>query len=174
MHGSPTPGGPRCHLLTGPPGAGKTSWLNAVLAQRRTPPAGRQAVLLAEQGRVPAAVLSRANPAAVVRELRLPCLCCQPAEPLIRAMKEVADASGADELFVEIPALMAESTCREIDQVLRWPRRLVVHSNRAWTAARESDQLSYFQQRLLTLADAIVDQPISASAVRARVQSPPT
>lgn len=148
---------PHCVFVSGPPRAGKTRWLQQRIRTLAagTPPA-RCAVLLAEEGRTRWENFVREVPRVAVHRLVLPCLCCPGLANAPSAMQRLAASSGADWLFVEVPALAAAGVIAEFDRVLGWPRQVVICPGAAWEAVPRTAELPFFLSHLLALADTVV------------------
>lgn len=93
------------HLLVGPLGAGKTSVLSALMAQK--PPRERWAVLVNEFGSVglDAALLSREHSEIVVAELAGGCLCCATGVPFQTTLTQLLRQTRPDRLLIELSGL---------------------------------------------------------------------
>lgn len=90
-----------CHLIGGPLGAGKTSLIHALLAQK---PAGeRWAVLLNEFGRIglDAALLARDDDGIAFAEVAGGCLCCLNGAPFRVGLTRLLRSSRPDRLLIE-------------------------------------------------------------------------
>ncbi len=164
MNGSNS--GPRCLVVTGPRGSGKTRWLQRFVGalSARTPPA-RCAVLLAEEGRTRLDGVA-ANPAQFVLEKYVPaCLCCFDPAALTHAAQQLTASSGAEWLVIEVPALLAAGFLAELDRAPGWPRTVVV-CLRPPPVGRpaEGGFGSPFFAMLLPAADAVVANEASAEA----------
>ena len=151
---------PHCVFVSGPPRAGKTRWLQQrIRTLAAGPPAARCAVLLAEEGRTRWENFAREVPLLAVRRLVLPCLCCPALANLPSAVQSLAASTGADWLFVEVPAIAAAGVIAEFDRALGWPRQVVICPGAAWEAAPRSAELPFFLSNLLSLADTVVTRP---------------
>ena len=148
---------PRCVFVTGPRGAGKTRWLQERIRSLagESPPV-RCAVVLAEEGRSRWENFVREIPGLSVRRLVLPCLCCPALADLPAVVQSLTASTGAARLFVEVPAVAAAGFIAEFDQVLGWPRRVVLCPGAAWTRAPRHADLPLFLSNLLALADTVV------------------
>jgi hypothetical protein len=120
-------------------------------------------VLLADERLTQTTRFANTVPAVDVRCIFMPCLCCPGSADLPRIVRRFAEASRADWLFIEIPALAAAGLLAEFDAVVGWPREVVVWLSREWSRARRARALSVFQTRLLDLADQWVEQPAAGS-----------
>jgi hypothetical protein len=149
---------PRCVFVTGPGGPGRIRWLEERLAQLR---GVRCAVLLADEGLVRTKRFASVAPEVTVRCLFMPCLCCPGVSDLPRVARRLADESRAEWLFIEVPVLAAGGLLAEFDAVNAWPREVMVGLNREWARARRTRTLSVFQQRLLALADQVIEPAAS-------------
>lgn len=151
--------GPHCVFVSGPPRAGKTRWLQErIRALAAGPPPARCAVLLAEEGRTRWENFAREVPRLAVHRLVLPCLCCPGLANVPSAVQSLAASSGADWLFVEVPALAAAGVIAEFDRALGWPRQVVICPGAAWEAVPRTEELPFFLSNLLALADTVVTQ----------------
>ncbi len=132
-------------------------------------PATRFGVLLADQIPVRKKTVCAYPPAVVVRTYFLPCACCPAAAALPSAVREVAQASQVNWLFIEMPVIAAPGLIAEFDRVVRWPRTIVVSLTPAWERARRSGLLSPFQVLLLETADIKIANGSEATAAFARL-----
>lgn len=154
------PSAPRCMIVTGPRRAGKTRWLQeTVHALRAGQPSARCAVLTVKDSMIGVDRSVQNVPGGVMRRLFLPCSCCSAAVDLPRHVLALAQESGADWLFVELPVLSAINLIAEFDTLVRWPREVVVCLNADWAKARHTGTLSYFQVQLLGAADRVIEAP---------------
>ncbi len=89
------------HVIAGPLGAGKTSLIRQLLAQR--PPNERWAVLVNEFGLVglDAALLSRDNEGIAIGEVAGGCLCCVNGMPFQVGLGRLLRKARPDRLFIE-------------------------------------------------------------------------
>lgn len=89
------------HLIGGPLGAGKTSLLRALLAQK--PPAERWAVLINEFGQIglDAALLATGNEGVGFAEIPGGCLCCVSGAPFQVGLSRLLRRTRPDRLFIE-------------------------------------------------------------------------
>lgn len=147
---------PRYVIVTGPRGAGKTRWIRE---QMRTVFAGqaetRCAVLVAEQGRTRFESDER-DARVVIRPFGLPCVCCLNFASLMEAARSLAGESGAEHVFLEIPALVAGFFIAGKAPVGWGTALLVVICDRSWTAAGQAGVWSPFQASLMARASRVV------------------
>jgi G3E family GTPase len=89
------------HLVAGPLGAGKTSLIGQLLAQR--PPAEHWAILINEFGQigVDAALLDAQAPGVSIREIAGGCLCCVNGVPFQVGLSRLLRQARPDRLFIE-------------------------------------------------------------------------
>lgn len=94
-----------CHLIAGPLGAGKTSLLRNLLAQR--PVSERWAVLVNEFGRIglDAALLAGHGSGVEVREIAGGCLCCVNGLPFQIGLNRLLRQARPDRLLIEASGL---------------------------------------------------------------------
>lgn len=150
------PTAPRLTFVTGPDAVGVARWLAGELATARSE--GTCAVLACRE--VMAALAHATDlETAIVRELRLPCMCCPALANFPAQVDACAQESGAGRLFVALPVLAAAGLVAEFDARTRRPREFVLCLDAAWTAARREDALSYFQFSLISAADRVVEAP---------------
>ena len=159
------PGQPRTVFVTGPPGAGKTRWLQArIRVLRETRAELRCAVLSVEEGRTRMEEFVRNEPGVTFGKLVMPCMCCPALAGLPRAASEMVRATAAEFLFVEVPAVAVAGLLQEFDQALAWPREVVLCLDRRWATLRARPELPYFHAGVIALADVIVPpEPIATS-----------
>lgn len=163
---------PRCILVTGPAGTEKVRWLQETIHTLRADGlVANCAVLATPETAGEMERFARVVPRVSVRRLILPCLCCPGAAELPRRVRALAEESGADRLFVDLPVLAAAGLIAEFDALVRWPREIVVCLDAGWTAARHADSLSYFQFSLLSAADRVIDAPGRPVLNRCRVEA---
>jgi len=154
---------PRCVVVTGPVGAGKTRWLQCCvrrLLQRQ--PAARPAVLLAEEGRTRMENFCRETPGVVWRKLSLPCTCCPAAADLPGAVRALVGPARADWLFLELPVIAAPGLLAEFDQMLGWSRSFVACLTPRWARALAAEEIPPFQSVLFGQADIVIAGPSDA------------
>jgi hypothetical protein len=155
---------PHCIIVTGPRHAGKVSWLQETIhAVRADQPSARCAVLIAEEGVTEMERFAQAVPGVTVHRFFLPCQCCPAAADLPRHARALAEASGADWLFVALPVLPATGLIAEFDALVHWPREVVVCLDADWSEARRTRTLSFFQFQLVSAADRVIEtraQPV--------------
>lgn len=157
---------PRCTIVTGPAGTGKARWMQETIHfSRADAPAINCAVLVAPETAAEMERFARVVPRVNVRRLTLPCLCCPGAADLPRLVRALVEESGADWLFVDLPALAATGLVAQSDALVRWPREIVVCLDAEWAEARRNDSLSFFQFQLITSADRIIDAPAPAGFI---------
>lgn len=154
---------PRCVVVTGPVGAGKTRWLQCCvrrLLQRQ--PSARPAVLLAEEGRTRMENFCRETPVVAWRKLVLPCTCCPAAADLPDAVRALVGPARADWLFLELPVIAAPGLLGEFDRILGWSRSLVACLTPRWAQARTAEETSPFLSVLFGQADIVIAGPADA------------
>lgn len=177
MAGQPPPGpvpAPHCVVATGPNPALTAGWVELCVGRLVQHGSNvRCAVLLADQNPPREGAGHGGPPGAVVGRCFLPCICCPAAADLPSAVRALAQSSGADWLFIEMPIIMAPGLLAEFDRVLGWPRSVVVRMTPAWERARREGSLSFFQMALLDAADATLsggDEAAELPQVLARLQ----
>ncbi|UAW98391.1 cobalamin biosynthesis protein CobW [Halopseudomonas nanhaiensis] len=114
------------HLIAGPLGAGKTSLLTALLAQR--PPAEHWAILVNEFGQVgvDAALLgTTGHPDVTISEIPGGCLCCVNGVPFQVGLGRLLRRSRPDRLFIETSGLGHPAAL--VRQLAEPPWRNVLH-----------------------------------------------
>lgn len=160
---------PRYVIVTGPRGAGKTRWIRE---QMRAVFAGqaeaRCAVLVAEQGRT-RFESGEGDSRVVIRPFGLPCVCCLNFASLMEAARGLAGDSGAEHVFLELPALVAGFFVAGNEPAGWGTAQLVVVCDRSWTAAGQAGALSPFQASLMAGASRVVYPLPEAAAAPASV-----
>jgi len=162
---------PRCLIVTGLPGSGKTLWLKRWLdSMAISTPEARCAVLIAEEGN------TRLDPAAHaehdVRHCPVPaCLCCMDFGILTEAVKETVASGSPDWLALEIPFLLSGGFLTAFDRDLGWSRQVVVcrelkTGNKGGGALKD-----FFFNVLCEQAVAVIHDDVSAQAALASVQA---
>ncbi|MCF3650573.1 hypothetical protein [Synoicihabitans lomoniglobus] len=157
---------PRCMMVTGPRGAGKTHWIQQRILALTGATKTRVSfgVLLQEEGRTRMENFTAARPNLVLRKLALPCPCCPGLAGLPLEARAFVEATSMDWLFVEMPMDAAFGLLADFDRELGWPRSLTICLNPAWSRAWRRRALSPFQLQLLTQADNVIES-VSASPV---------
>lgn len=151
---------PRCVIVTGPMGAGKTRWTRRQIEELQTREIViRTAVLLAEEGRTSMKTYAREVPAVHVRQLSVSCPCCTALVDLPKSVRDVVATVDPSWMFIEAPSLGAVGFITEFDRMLNLPRQLVVCLNQASSRASRENALSPFQMFLLQIADLVVSDP---------------
>jgi Ni2+-binding GTPase involved in maturation of urease and hydrogenase len=132
---------PRCVVVTGPRGAGKTRWVQERIRLLVTAaPALRCGVVLAEEGRTRFERFARANPGLAVRRVLLACPCCPAQAFLPETVRALVAETGAEQVFLELPAVAAAGLLGEFDRELGWPREVVLLLDPRWERLhREGD-----------------------------------
>lgn len=155
---------PRCTIVTGPSGAETARWLQATIHLSRADRLSTScAVLTIPEAAGEMERFAQVVPRVSVRRLTLPCLCCSGAAELPRRVRALAGESEADWLFVALPVLAAHGLIAEFDALVRWPREVIVCLDAAWSEARRTDSLSYFQFSLISAADRVIETAASLS-----------
>lgn len=161
----------RCTIVTGPSGTETARWIQETIHTSRVDRlSARCAVLVSLENAAEMARFAEAVPRVTVRRLTLPCLCCPGAAELPRRVRALAEESDADWLFVALPVLAANGLIAEFDALVRWPREVVVCLDDAWTEARRTDSLSYFQFRLISAADRVIAAPARSGHAGRRLE----
>jgi Ni2+-binding GTPase involved in maturation of urease and hydrogenase len=151
---------PRCVVVTGPCGAGKTRWLqDRIRALRVEQPEARFGVVIAEEGRTRWEKFVQETPGLAVRRVFLPCPCCPALADLPGTVNQLVAESGAAHLFLELPAVAAAGLLAEFDRTFGWPRQVVVCKSAAWADAERRGVFSPFYGGLLDLADTVIEPP---------------
>ena len=162
----------KCTFVTGPRGAGKTSFIQQHLrslatAQNHNPARGTVGVLLAEEGRVRSESLSSCLPGLVLRRLILPCHCCPELARLPSVVRSLVEANPQlGHIFIEVPDVTALRFLSEFDSSVGWERSMVLCINQAWAKGRRIQMLAPHQIALFDMANEIVgdDSPVSDRA----------
>jgi len=148
---------PRCVVVTGPRGAGKTQWVQErIRALRSEQPDVRCGVVLAEEGRTRMERFAQEVPGVAARRIFLPCSCCPALADLPGALRQLIADVRPDWVFLEMPAIAVAGLLEEFDRAIGWPRQVVVCQGAAWVEAQRRHDLSPFFTNLLDLADAVV------------------
>lgn len=154
---------PAVTFVTGPRDSGKTRYIleclrNIATGRSNADTKGIAAVLLAEEGRTRAETLSAAFPGLVLRRLFLPCQCCPELARLPSALRATCEANPRlEQIFIEVPDVTAMRFLEEFDQMIGWPRTLVVSLSAAWHKARRLEMLLPTQSVLLEKADVVIE-----------------
>jgi len=104
------------HVITGFLGAGKTSLITALLAQK--PAQERWAIVVNEFGQIGIDQVAWAGSGVMIREVPGGCICCTQSLPLQIALGQIISQSGAQRLLIE-PTGLGHPT--ELLQMLREP-----------------------------------------------------
>lgn len=138
-------------FVTGPDISARHRWIGREL---NVP--GRHALLTAELSGAELGRFRHEHPTTGLRRLFLPCACCPSLAHLPMNARELVAAVGPERLFIDLPLLAVTGLISEFDEVLRWPRQLVVCLSPAWAVARARHELTPFQFGLLSQADLVV------------------
>lgn len=155
---------PRCVVVTGPRGAGKTRWVQERIRRLvAATPALRCGVLVAEEGRTRFERFARTIPGLVVRRVLLPCPCCPAQAFLPETVRALIAETGAELVFLELPAVAAAGLLGEFDRELGWPREVVLAFDERWERLRREGDAPPFLAALAGSADRILG-PAPATA----------
>ncbi len=170
MSGAVVP--PRCLIVTGLPGSGKTLWLQRWLDNMaRSTPDARCSVLITEEGN------TRLNPAAQAAGHEVEhcpvsaCLCCTDFGILTDAARQCVASGAIDWLALEIPLLLAGGFLRAFDRDLGWSRQILVCRQSKPANCGAGALKDYFFDALREQALAVIDDEASAQTALVRVQS---
>lgn len=164
--------GPRCVIVTGPRGAGKTHWVQERIRELVAATPGRRCgVLLAEEGRTRYEQFVRSVPGVVVRRVLLRCPCCPAQAFLPEAARALAAETDLTQVFLELPAVAALGLLGEFDRELGWPRDIVLVLDARWERLRQQDDAPPFLAALLAVAGTLVGPP-APSAPAAKPAGP--
>lgn len=152
---------PRCCIVTGLPGAGKTRWLREQIGPivLMRPPA-QVGLLQLEQGRTRIDPRKLGWPPIRSRLVLSPCTCCPPPLDLAGLLAEWSAPPEIDWLFVEVPALAFVSWITAFNRDIHRPRKVVVCTGRISARQQENPaDVPYFLTTLLSYADEVVSVP---------------
>lgn len=152
---------PRCVVVIGPRGAGKTRWVQARIRELAAgaPPALRCGVLLAEEGRTRMERFAREMPGVAVRRLLLACPCCPARAFLPEAVRTLVAETGAEQVFLELPAIGAAGLIGELDRELGWPREVVLVLDARWERLARQGDAPPFLAALVASAHSVLVPP---------------
>jgi hypothetical protein len=158
---------PRCVVVIGPRGAGKTQWvqerIRGLCAEQ---PEVRCGVVLAEEGRTRMERFAQEPPGVAVRRVNLPCPCCPALADLPGALHQLVADARTDWLSLELPAIAAVALLAELDRAIGWPRQVVVCQGAAWVHVQRRHDPPPFFTSLLNLANTVVSEPATTSIPR--------
>ena len=144
-------------FISGPRGAGKTHWVQErILALVAAHPGIRCAVVLAEDGHTRMERFAHEVPGVAVRRVLLPCPCCPAQAGLPDAVRNLIGATGADWLFVEMPATAAAGLLGEFDRELGWTRQVVLCLDEKWERLSQRHDAPPFIAALMERADLVL------------------
>lgn len=148
---------PRCIVVTGPRGAGKTRWVQErIRALVAATPGLRCGVVLAEDGRTRLEHFAREVPGVAVRRVVLACPCCPARALLPETVRALVAESGASWVFLEVPAVAATGLLGECDRELGWPREVVLLLDTRWERLSRQGDAPPFLAALLAAAGTLV------------------
>jgi hypothetical protein len=163
---------PRCLVVTGLPGSGKSLWLKRWLDKMAVDmPGARCAVLIAGEGN------TRLDPAAQaagheLRHCRVPaCLCCMDFGILTEAARGRGASGSIDWLALEIPLLLVGGFLTAFDRDLGWSRQLVVCRQTNPANSRAGALNDYFFNALCERAMAVIDNEVFAQTTLVSVEA---
>ncbi len=149
---------PRCIIVTGPGHADKVSWLHETThAIQAEQPSTHYAVLSVNKDAIGMERFAQAARGVTIRRLFLPCKCCPAAADLPRHVHTATEAIDVDWVSLMLSVLAATGLIAEFDALVCWPREVVVCLGPDWTEARRADTLSFFQFRLITSANRVIE-----------------
>ena len=148
------------HVVVGPLGAGKTSLMKSLLAQK--PPQERWAVLINEFGAIglDAALLAAQYPDVYMAEVAGGCLCCTSGAPFQTTLSRLLQRTRPDRILIELSGLghpqplLRQLTSPPWQEVLCLQPVVMVVDAAAWVA--ESPPLLAAQQALLPYLGVLV------------------
>lgn len=147
---------PRCVVVTGPRGAGKTRWVQErIRALTAASPGLRCGVVLAEEGHTRFERFARTVPGLAVRRVLLPCPCCPAQAFLPEVVRTLVAGTGVAQVLLELPAVAALGLLGEFDRELGWPRELVLVLDARWERLRHQGDAPPFLAALAGAADTI-------------------
>lgn len=165
---------PRCVVVTGPRGAGKTRWVQErIRALVAATPKLRCGVVLAEEGRRRFERFTRTVPGLAVRRVLLPCPCCPAQAFLPEVVRALVTETGVAQVYLELPAVATLGLLGEFDRELGWPREVVLVLDARWERLRHQGDAPPFVAALAGAADTIL-APKSAPDLLAADAGPAT
>lgn len=124
------------HVITGFLGAGKTSLISALLAQK--PPDERWAIVVNEFGQIGIDQVAWSGSGVMIKEVPGGCICCTQNLPLQIALGQIISQSGAQRLLIEPTGLGHPA---ELLQMLREPHWQATLAPAATLCAIDARQL---------------------------------
>ncbi len=148
---------PRCVVVTGPRGAGKTRWVQEhIRALVAAAPGQRCGVVLAEEGRTRFERFIRTVPGLAVRRVLLPCPCCPAQAFLPEVVRALVTETGVAQVYLELPAVATLGLLGEFDRELGWPREVVLVLDERWERLCRQGDAPPFLAALREAADTIL------------------